>query len=618
MARSSRVARVIAFVLTAGLAVALVGPAAAAETFTFKGRGWGHGIGMSQWGARGFAEKGLTASQILKHYYTGTEVEARTLPSTIRVGLLQERNEVWIESNGPFDLYDRTGARRAGGNQGERWRLVPDDDRLEVFKPDSQTPVFSSAPPITVGYESKDTDIYLPQTKFKYRHGKIQVGINTATGKTRAILTVPFEKYLYGLGEMPSSWHTEAIEAQAIAGRTYAYEKVLRLGQNRSVCDCAVYASTADQAYVGLQHEVPRWVAAVDTTKSLVVTHADKPIQAFYSSSSGGFTENNENVFGGTALPYLRGKCDPGDYFNNENPHNAWTATIEDSDLEQKLADEGYNTGPVNGVSFPSPRGVSGRVLAVKSETTGGVRVDGTISDARLSGGAFRSLLGLKSTLIFHHIIGSIRARYDALNCAPGLPKGAEFTWKDLDGTVRGRAQPFINGRLFFNDETDAVWYVKRPMLDKYLELRTAGVDLGFPTSDAVAVTGGKASYFERGRIYYSSAAGVHEVHGAILSKYLATGGPSKWGLPTTDELKSGSGRSNRFQKARIYWTSAHGAHVVYGAILRKYLELGGGSGKLGLPISDEYGVDIGRRSDFENGYITWNQTTGQTSYKLT
>lgn len=616
--KARKIRRLVALVVAVTGLLAASAPPASAATFTFKGRGWGHGIGMSQWGARGLAEKGETATQILKHYYAATEVEKKTLPSSIRVGLLQERAEIWIEASGPFDLYDRTGAVRAAGDAGERWRVVPDGDRLVVFDPGQSKPAFSTGSPVTVGYQSKGTDIKLPQTGHNYRHGKIEAALNPSTGKMRAVLDVGFEKYLYGLGEMPSSWHTEAIEAQAIAGRTYALEKATRLGQNRSVCDCAVYATTADQAYVGVKQEAPRWVAAVNTTAGLVVTYGDKPIQAFYSSSSGGFTENNENVFGGSALPYLRAVCDPGDYFNNENPHNNWTVSLEDTEIEQRLRDAGHNTGPVSDIDFLSPRGASGRVLGVLGATSGGVLVDGALSDVRLSGSSFRSLLELKSTLIFHHIIGAIRSRYDALNCSPGLPRAAETSWKDLNGTVRGRAQTFDGGRLFFNATTGKVWYVKRTILVKYDALRAAGTDLGFPTSDQLTAGSGAVSTFEKGNIYSSKATKQHEVHGAILAKYLKTGGPAKWGLPTTDQLAAPrGGTSHRFQKARIYWTSKHGARVVYGAILEKYLELGGGASKLGLPISDEYTIELGRRMDFEKGYITFNKTTGTTSYKI-
>ena len=612
--------RAISFPLVTALVVALLWSAqpAQATTFTFRGRGWGHGLGMSQWGARGLAAKGLTATPILKHYYSGTQVEKKALPSTIRVGLLQERAEIWIEGDGRFDLHDRTGARKAIGDAGERWRIVPEGDRLEVYAPGASAPKFTSGVPVTVRWEQYGTLLKLPQTGYRYKRGRIDVDINASTGKTRAILLVGFEKYLYGLGEMPSSWHTEALEAQAIAGRTYALEKILRLGQGRSVCNCAVYASTADQAYVGVQHEVAKWVSAVDKTAGLVVTYADKPIQAFYSSSSGGFTEHNENVFGGSRIAYLRGKCDPGDYYGGSNPHNAWTVTMDDSEVSDRFRDAGYNVGTVEDIDYLQPRGVSGRLIAVKDAASGGVRVEGTLRDVRLSGGTFRSILGLKSNLVFHHINGAIRARYDAMNCKPKLPASGEYTWKNLDGTVRGRAQNFAEGRLWSNSSTDKVLWTNRVFTQHYDYLRGKGRDFGMPTRDSISVSGGKASYFEKGRIYYSSKNGPHGVQGAILKKYLDTGSYGKWGFPTTDELRAPGGASSRFDKARIYWTPKHGAHPVYGAILKKYLGLGGGNSKLGLPITDEYNINGGRRMKFEHGYITWYRSTGNTTYKIT
>jgi SpoIID/LytB domain protein len=598
----------------------LAGPAQAAS-FTFRGRGWGHGAGMSQWGARGLAAKGKTAGEILKHYYTGTKVEPKTAPSKIRVGLLQERAEIWVEGDGRFDLYDRAGARKASGKAGERWRIVPDGTTLEVFGPGDTTPVFRSGVPVTVRWEEHGTLLELPQTGYKYKRGRMDVDINASTGKTRAILIIPMEEYLYGLGEMPSSWHHEALEAQAIAGRTYALEKINRLGQARSVCNCGVYASTADQAYVGVQHEVTKWVEAVNTTKGLVVTYGGKPIQAFYSSSNGGFSEHVENVFGGTALPYLRGKCDPGDYYNGDNPHNAWTVTMDDADVSKRMRDAGHNIGTVTDIDYLSPRGVSGRVIGVKDATHGGVRVQGTLGTARVSGGTFRSIMDLKTNLIFHHIIGAIRLRYDAMSCKPGLPTSGEFSQKDLSGTVRGRAQNFTAGRLFFNDSTDKTWWTTAGFTAYYDTLRDKDIDLRMPTGDSVSVTGatskGKVSPFENGNLFYARSPGIHEVHGLILKKYKDSGYYKRWGFPTSDELPAPGGATSRFEKCRIYFSNAFGAKVVYGAILAEYKKQGGGAGKLGMPKSDEYKISVGKRQDFAKGTITWNATTKKTSYKL-
>ena len=608
--------RLLAAVATCAVAFVWLAQPAEAATRRFPGRGWGHAAGMAQWGARGLAHKGKTASEILKHYYTGVDVQKKTLPSEIRVGLLQDRAEIYVEGDGPFGLYDSAGTKKASGKAGERWTIRPKNGKLEVVPPGASTPKFTSAPPVTVRYESTDTLVTLPQTKHTYKRGRIDIGINPSTGKTRAILIVGFEQYLYGLGEMPASWHHEALEAQVIAARTYALEKVNRLGQQRSVCNCAVYGTTADQVYAGVAHEVPRWVDAVNATAGLVATHGGKPIQAYYSSSSGGFTENNENVFGGTPLPYLRGVCDPGDYFGGGNPHANWVVTMDDAEIQNRLRSAGHNTGPIRSISYPSPRGVSGRVIGVKDDTRGGVKVVGTIDDARLSGSAFRSALDLKSTLIGYNIAGGIRLRYDALMCKPGTPNRNEYAWTAVDGTVRGRAQDFEDGRLIFDKNTTNVFYVQNAFLATLDGARSKGLALDVPTADGKSITGGKLATFENGNIYVSSKYGGRVVYGAILKKYVATGGPKKWGFPTTGELSApDGGRSQRFEKARIYWSPKYDARTVFGAILAKYLELGGASGKLGLPKSDEYAVTTGRRQDFQGGYITWNAVTGQTTY---
>ncbi len=592
--------------------------AQAVKSFTFYGRGWGHGAGMSQWGAKGLAEAGWSYAKILGRFYRQSTVVSKAAPGEIRVGLLQDKASITLSGNSAFDLYDRTGKKRATGQSGETWTIKPKSGKLDVFRPGASTPTFTSGVPVTVRFESHATTVSLPQTGYKYKHGRIDFDINPATSKARAILIVPFEQYLYGLGEMPSNWSMEALKAQAVAARTYALEKITRLGQNRSGCNCGVYASTLDQAYVGTQHEVTRWVSAVDSTKALVSTYGGKPIQAFYSASDGGFSENVEYVFGGDPAPYLKGACDPGDYNGGANPNGNWEVTMDGKQIDDELSQGGYDVGPVQRIQYLSPRGVSGRVRSVIDADHGGVLVTGTLGKAHISGGTFRSLLGLRSTLILHTIYGGIRSRYDALNCAPGLPITQEFTWKDLDGSTSGRAQSFARGRLFWNAGTGKVFWTLGAILARYDAVRATKIDLGLPTTDEIDVAGGRASYFERGRIYWSSATAAHAVRGAILTKLLAEGGVTKWGFPTTEETAAGSGRTSRFQKARIYWTSKHGARIIYGAILQKYIELGGGSSRLGLPITDEYSITGGRRTDFEHGYITWNASTGKTSYKFT
>lgn len=199
---------------------------------------------------------------------------------------------------------------------------------------------------------------------------------------------------------------------------------------------------------------------------------------------------------------------------------------------------------------------------------------------------------------------------------------------------------------------------------------------LGTPVGNETAIAGGSWRPYQRGGIYWSPATAAHEVHGGIHSKYLAVGGPATWGFPITDESAAPDGRYSRFQRLLIGWTATYGAHTVANGDLTEYLHLGGpaayglpyidetrtpdGRGsyqhftpkaptgrsiyyypgigshevhggiratwaslgwersRLGYPISDEFSVAGGRRSNFQHGYITWNATTRKTTVHYT
>jgi SpoIID/LytB domain protein len=311
---------------------------------------------------------------------------------------------------------------------------------------------------------------------------------------------------------MPSSWPAEALKVQAIAARTYAAEKVSRLGENRPVCNCGMYASTLDQAYVGAQQEVTNWVNAVNATKGQGVTYQGKLVQAYYSASDGGFSENNENVWGGSPLPYLRGVCDPGDYDGGANPHANWAVPMNGQDVGTALARGGYNVGTVSQVAILPPRGVSGRVRPIIDSTHGGWSVTGTTASARISAGTFQSLLGLQSTMDVYNISGAIRTKYDSMNCLPGQPNGQSYTWRYLNGTIAGSAQDFPTSRLFMNASTKKVYWVWGVILTRYDAERRNGDDLGLPTGDQYGISGGYRANFEHGYITSNTSAGTTHV----------------------------------------------------------------------------------------------------------
>src|SRR5664280_334435 len=159
------------------------------------------------------------------------------------------------------------------------------------------------------------------------------------------------------------------------------------------------------------------------------------------------------------------------------------------------------------------------------------------------------------------------------------------------------------------------------PIADKYASLGGGNSVLGVPTGSQFATAdGGLGQHFASGSIYWSSATGAHEVHGAIRQLWQQLG----WergllGYPLTDESAAGrdDGRFNQFQGGSIYWSSATGAHEVHGAIRDFWVASGRETGPLGLPTSNEYDVPGGRQSDFQNGSLTWLSATGTITKRL-
>jgi hypothetical protein len=178
-----------------------------------------------------------------------------------------------------------------------------------------------------------------------------------------------------------------------------------------------------------------------------------------------------------------------------------------------------------------------------------------------------------------------------------------------------GRKNLFSTGAIYWSPATRAVPLVGHLFLD-YERLGEAASILGFPTALATAVPNGFEQIFEGGRMYVRNGAGAaHEVHGAILGEFLATGSVGTWGFPLTDESpvmhdSAEVGRFSEFENATFYWTAASGAHEVHGDIRAKYRDLGAAIGSLGFPTSDEGDIAgapaPARMNSFQNGSILW------------
>ena len=320
-----------------GLLVGVL-PAAAADDIVISGGGWGHGIGMPQYGAKALAESGETAEDILRYFYEGVllgtvgegELDGHAEP--LRIGVGQDLSQTLFSATGGA-LTVCLGAECHTAISPENWELVSDGlGSCQLHK--NSAPIESTAAcegEITWG-DQPNTRVSFPSLNRTYARGKII--FTTAPENTfHVVVELPLEEYLYGLGEMPSSWPEEALQAQAIAGRTYAlykawvYRNLFSSQTRMDACACHLYASTFDQSYIGWAKEAEGtggswgaiWRAAVDNTAAQAMYHnsdgVSRAIEAYYFSSSGGATENNEDRWGGSPYPYLRSKPDPGSTF---------------------------------------------------------------------------------------------------------------------------------------------------------------------------------------------------------------------------------------------------------------------------------------------------------------
>jgi SpoIID/LytB domain protein len=469
------------------------------KEFTFFGSGFGHGLGMSQWGAYGLSQDGWTARQILTHFYSGTDVaRSSDEPARLRIGLAQDQGSVRLEAQAG-DVEIRLGDRKNGEviavvPEGESWRVRVAGDEYRIVDAAGATVGRFGGPqtPIFAVFQPQGARVRIPEAGHTYNRGWIEFGLYSCGGaecSMRLILLVTPQEYLYGLGEVPSSWPKPALQAQAIAARTYAFTKAAS-SQHRAGCDCALYASSFDQVYNGWDKEGGldgnRWVAAVDATNDRVVTQGGAPIQAFYMSSSGGHTENNENVWGGTPIGYLRGVCDPGD-FTTANPSATWQVSFVAADLTQELS---LGIGTVTGFSNAA-RGISGRIVSIT--------VNGQDGSASISGATLRSALGLRDDRVWinrnRQVTGPIRTKYDALGCSPGLPTSRAVA------VAGGLRQTFGSATIYFHDGAGA-HVLRDPVLAFYKSEGGPGGPLGFPTTDVRRLPNGNLrASFEHGRI---------------------------------------------------------------------------------------------------------------------
>jgi stage II sporulation protein D len=300
-------------------------------TFSFQGSGYGHGVGLSQMGARSMALAGQSSEQIIKYFYKDVVIEQKDDSKILRVniGHLLASAKISTATKGS-QLQIIQG--EAGSESVLSVSSLADSITFSIIGSTvsprvtlgKTTQVLTRSRTFTIRWagtrylEGPDTLISVSHSGVtqKLRYGQIQVKAVKSPAGYRIEMTNSVrlaDEYLWGISEMPSFWPVAALEAQAIASRTYALSKA---GIYRSVCDCDLYGSISDQTFLGYAKEIEKkygviWKDIVTRTTGLTITQAGIPITAYFSSSSGGKTELAINAWG-SSKAYTQIVDDPG------------------------------------------------------------------------------------------------------------------------------------------------------------------------------------------------------------------------------------------------------------------------------------------------------------------
>jgi SpoIID/LytB domain protein len=370
--------RRLAACVAAALALAAPASAGASTVFTLSGHGWGHGIGMSQYGALGYAEHGWGYRQIMGHYFTGTHVGPLGHTATERV-LLSSGASVDFGASGRIALRDAAGTRMTLAAGSYRLQEGGRAGHLQLVAKAGGAVTKGLAAPVSLSPGSQPLrldDSAGIGFAGDHWHGSFRV---VESGSSLwCVNVVGVEKYLRGVvpSEMPASWPLPALKAQAVAARSYAIAT-----RNPSGAFDA-YADTRSQVYGPIEHEAPASNGAVAATAGRVVWYRGTVATTFFSSSSGGRTSSEQAAWDTTAgQPYLVPVIDRYDSANGANPYHTWPrATYTGSGLARALGLSGSVTALTTTVDPKSRRVLKlGVTTSAGSATLDGVQVQGRL-----------------------------------------------------------------------------------------------------------------------------------------------------------------------------------------------------------------------------------------------
>jgi stage II sporulation protein D len=392
-------------VRTLGLLVTLIvlacAPTAdAASRLVIRGAGFGHGIGMSQYGAYGLSLQGMPYQSILGRYYSGTALAQLSASPEVRVLLQGGQRKVTF-----------SGAVRIGDqalDPAKTYNVIRGGDGLVIREGANR--LFTTPPPMRVEAPGDGALVLNGTSVPGVRDGRYRgaLELRPSARGISAINALGLETYVRGVvsAESPSAWPAEALKSQAVAARTYAITS--RAGSISDGFD--QYADTRSQVYRGVAAERPSTDAAVAATAGQVVTYNGQPVTTFFFSTSGGHTESIENSFvGSQPKPWLKGVEDP---YDDLSPKHRWKPiTLTTTQAGAKL--RGLVKGKFRGIRVLQ-RGLSPRVVRAE--------VVGTKGRTPVTGPQLRARLGLFDTWAYFTTVTSTGKRSALAPETPAAP----------------------------------------------------------------------------------------------------------------------------------------------------------------------------------------------------
>jgi len=404
------------------LALLLIPSTAFAATvpphFVLTGSGFGHGVGMSQIGAEGQAMEGQSAQYILNYWFPGTQLVSVPDTQLIAVNIAHQVTSATIAlANGfprsAIDLSSNVdGSMNSAGlgdatsvykfsllgkkivatqtNKGFLIQPFAGQTAWNIFW--SGTTAFPSTAGGLTGPKPEPFSVIkvtTPSGSIQLRYGQVQLKVVGGKIEITALMTI--DQYVLGISEMSSSWLPAALQAQAIASRTYGLAHLTL----RTACNCSVYSTIYDQAYIGYAKESEpgvgaNWVAAVTATETdpsdaQAIYYQGKPISVYFFASDGGQTQNSADVWG-TAFPYLINVQDPWSLDIFLNPQYAHWQRV----LIQKDVATAFNLPDVSTLAITSRSASNSATVITATSSTG--------ATALLSVGDFKNKLRLPSS----------------------------------------------------------------------------------------------------------------------------------------------------------------------------------------------------------------------------